>query len=659
VEVMALKDLNKLAVDSKEMYSSTFINKDIKLPNRFKEKFSQVLETTGASIRFLDYSAEIIRNSQNRIFLPNQWFYLATFMVDFVSELIKYKDELEKICFSLEPHITRRDFWEKVKSLKGKDKEKIDPLIKTALINHFNGSHNEIEFMNNFITNYEWWFGQKTIDRSDFYVSPVLKLLGLVNVTQSYVAEIVYFLASDINLRREAEDLLSELSSSAIVSERKINGEEKGIEEKNFSIPKNLILYGPPGTGKTFETVELSLKICGRWTEDMASNRIQAVKVFNELQDEGRIEFVTFHQSMSYEEFIEGLSAHVHNNEVVYQVKDGIFKKICKRARREIFYKGAIINNYEIVKINKNIISVKNSNGAISPIPIDLIEDIAKNVLEGRCTLDDVRRGENKERVSVLYDNYILGYKSILSSLVNYYIENMNKISKKNNYVLIIDEINRANISKVFGELITLIEEDKREGENNELKVCLPYSQEYFSIPNNVYIIGTMNTADRSIAMIDIALRRRFEFKEIMPRLELLGSVFYEDDEINLGHLLEVINKRITVLLDRNYTIGQSIFINVSDVRELASVIKYKLIPLLQEYFYEDWEKISLVLGDNQKSDPSLKLIIKDYNYNVKYLFGNIDFVNEDEFVYTVNPNFGIDEEKDFHIIKSIYAQES
>lgn len=656
---MILKDLGKLAHDSRNHYINAFINKDIELHSDFKEKFEQMLNARSSSVRFLDYSAEINTSSHNKIYLPNQWFYIATFMVDFYLELIKYKRELEVILNKIDLKIDRKTI---IKLLKDGNYSDIENEIKLAISNHFENNKENIDYMWDFLTNYDWWHGQKTIDRHDFFVSPILKLLGLVNVSQSYVADIVVFLASDSELKKEAESLINQLSSmSEFTSDNnEIPSIKTDVTTIEVNSPKNLILYGPPGTGKTFETIELALKICGCWSEDMLSNRKKAVDAFKKLQDEERIEFITFHQSISYEEFIEGLSAQIHNDSVIYKIKDGIFKQICKRASSNIFNKGDIINRYEIVNVDKGLIKVKSSTGSIAPIPFELVEDIAQNVLKGQCTIDDIRRGENKEKVSTLYDNYILGYKSILSTMVGHYIENITKRHIEKPYVLIIDEINRANISKVFGDLITLIEEDKREGALNEIKVRLPYSQEYFSVPRNLYIIGTMNTTDRSIALMDMALRRRFDFKEIMPQTHMLGSILLNEEELNLAELLEVINKRLTVLLDRNYTIGQAIFINVNDVNQLVSAIKNKLLPLLQEYFYEDWEKISLALGDNQKTDPSLKLIIKDSNYSLKDLFGNTpDYVNEDQEVYSVNPVLGSNEEQDFHIIKSIYSQES
>ena len=213
-------------------------------------------------------------------------------------------------------------------------------------------------------------------------------------------------------------------------------------------------------------------------------------------------------------------------------------------------------------------------------------------------------------------------------------------------YAIFIDEINRGNISKIFGELITLIEPSKRLGADDEIMVELPYSKEKFGVPSNLYIIGTMNTADRSIALMDTALRRRFEFVEMMPEYDNLNEINIED--INIGKMLKTINERIEYLYDRDHTIGHAYFINVSDLKTLANVFKNKILPLLQEYFYDDWEKIRLVLGDSQfiKEKKSANALFKS----------GTDYIN-DKILYEIDKEAFYDEQNYLKIYNSTSSQ--
>ena len=208
---------------------------------------------------------------------------------------------------------------------------------------------------------------------------------------------------------------------------------------------------------------------------------------------------------------------------------------------------------------------------------------------------------------------------------------------KKKNHVFIIDEINRGNISKIFGELITLIEPTKRIGQTEGQKVRLPYSQKLFGVPNNVYLIGTMNTADSSIATIDTALRRRFNFKEMLPDEEVLDGIYVE--YVSIKDIFIKMNKRITVLFDREHTLGHAYFLPLKDaptIETLANIFENSIIPLLQEYFYEDYEKIRMVLGDNQKDSEDKQFItIEENDYND--LFGDIDYDFDEMSTYKIN----------------------
>lgn len=258
-----------------------------------------------------------------------------------------------------------------------------------------------------------------------------------------------------------------------------------------------------------------------------------------------------------------------------------------------------------------------------------LVKDIEENILE-------INGGASMTLASVYRLSVSLA--DVYRIIEKHRPELMESASEKsNNYVFIIDEINRGNISKIFGELITLMEASKRVGQPEGMTVRLPYSQSLFGVPKNVYVIGTMNTADRSIATIDTALRRRFLFREMLPNPKILEGISVED--LSISDMLTRLNKRITVLYDREHTIGHAYFMPLKTsptIDTLAEIFTNNILPLLQEYFYEDYEKIRLVLGDNNKPDPEEQFIIAREN-DYAQLFGETGIDLDEGHTYEIN----------------------
>lgn len=410
------------------------------------------------------------------------------------------------------------------------------------------------------------------------------------------------------------------------IDDKTVKRESKGINmEQNF--PLNQILYGPPGTGKTYETINLALQILG---ENVSDKRDENKTKFDEYRQNGQIEFVTFHQSYGYEEFVEGIKPVFDDesgqtNEIKYEIRKGIFKKICENALENlensqkseeqlnlkinlekiwneyIAYLNEKISNGENVLIKENS-KMKIINADEQTISISTDENNSYNkYLPKTIFMRDYADFKNKKIKSYKDIKPAYESKTPFHGNASYYFDLFGQISKFENeslkgksetvtqeekekpYILIIDEINRGNISKIFGELITLIEESKRVGNSEELKVKLPYSGKLFGVPRNLYIIGTMNTADRSIALLDTALRRRFEFVEMMPKDEILKDK--NIDGVNLQKLLVAINERIEYLLDREHTIGHAYFIGVEDLSDLKQVFKIKLFRFCKSIF--------------------------------------------------------------------------
>jgi 5-methylcytosine-specific restriction enzyme B len=458
--------------------------------------------------------------------------------------------------------------------------------------------------------------------------------------------------------------------------------------------PTNLILYGPPGTGKTYRTALEAVRLCdGTHPED----RTELMLRYQELKRDGRIEFVTFHQSFSYEDFVEGLRPQAGGEGAggigfSLEPESGVFRKMAEladQARRaasepriaagidlsnrtfwkislgasgveEQVYDAAIAGNYVVLgwggnedwsdPIYDDIEAVQRKWDEVGPpdshssnvrqlwpfrskmrvgdiVIVPFGNSAFRAVGEVTGEYEYAPTGEatyNHRRVvrwllvldkplpvdSILDGNFTMRafyqiprrrirMEALSTLLIGPATSHDGGAGEPPAYVLIIDEINRANISKVFGELITLLEPDKRLGAPNELVVKLPYSRDSFGVPSNLHVVGTMNTADRSIALLDTALRRRFQFTEMMPDPELLADA-KSATAIDLVALLRVMNRRIEYLFDREHQIGHAFFMNCMTRADVDGAMRHKVIPLLQEYFFEDWSRLASVLGERE-----------------------------------------------------------
>jgi len=518
----------------------------------------------------------------------------------------------------------------------------------------------------------------------------------------------------------------------------KMVGREIDIIEKPFDdeydtsdIPLNQILYGPPGTGKTYTTIEKALKIVARKEYETIINKKDSPEIerhhiktlFKKYCRLGQIEFCTFHQSMSYEDFIEGIKPFVDEDDdgkktVFYDIEDGLFKKLAIKAsyqfmaaiepKREDLKSEewkfdelweALLDSFETSIKNDEPIVLDTRVGFINVVEISDKGNISlKHDLSGITSytvsyqrLKILYHGiESKEKLGSISNlnksiRTIIGgcnasaYYAVLGRLFDMKplnlpkepIEHIRPIYQEQkeivensgygliqnignerilveNYVLIIDEINRGNVSQIFGELITLLEDNKRLDKPEALTIKLPYSKSNFGVPSNLYLIGTMNTADRSVEALDTALRRRFSFVEMPSKPELLIGE-QELLGVNLIGLLTTYNDRIEALLNIDHHLGHAYFMNIDTIEKLKAVYTDKIIPLLKEYFYGDDGKIGLVLGEgffeSQKmnSNPN-NIFAKFFNYDKdqlnhrdRYKLKDLTLMSNHEFLNVIN----------------------
>ncbi|WP_300024995.1 AAA family ATPase [uncultured Maribacter sp.] len=370
--------------------------------------------------------------------------------------------------------------------------------------------------------------------------------------------------------------------------------------EMNINYPLNTILYGPPGTGKTYNTI---LKAAQIIVNRKVISYDEALNVFKTNLHE-RIEFITFHQNYSYEDFIQGLRPDTENdNQLTFERKDGVFKSIADKALKNL-------RDSEQSPIRKRQFE-EVFNEFINPLVEGEIEEIEVKMKKVSYFITaitnksiDFRKasGGTAHTLSIgtLKKMYLSESVLDIQGLSSYYLPLLNilvnlgkdssgkkELIKRQNYVIIIDEINRANISRVFGELITLIEPDKRSHGKIPLEARLP-SGDPFIVPSNLYIIGTMNTADKSIALLDIALRRRFEFVSMYPLYEIEGQKIYDVE------ILRNINAQIIKTKGHDFQIGHAYF--MGDNKDLIERMNKKIIPLLLEYYMNDEKEVKGIL---------------------------------------------------------------
>ena len=542
----------------------------------------------------------------------------------------------------------------------------------------------------------EWSRGQYTISKDDIvyiYISKPIQAIKFKTKVASVVENtMVLKLVKRLNPKKFSLNHLQEHGLKGNVQGKITIGNEllKYIKQQEQE-PLNQILYGPPGTGKTYS---LSSMI-DQFTQNLNINSDKDID--DAMPDMLKIENYTWYQ-VSAAILYDAAMSKINNGWIkIRDAKDNndivshdLFKARSEKSSSKspqqtmaadlLFHTKDDCKNVNVKRKSPPFIFDKNNKSEWSvdtkilndecPEAIELYEKYKKikdkkidinytkqnfkfttfhqsygyeEFVEGITPILHDGENEGKEigyKISkgifyqcceealrlAGYDGKLNDFCSLTKS------ERKEKLNNAPQYAIFIDEINRGNISKIFGELITLIEPSKRLGADDEIMVELPYSKEKFGVPSNLYIIGTMNTADRSIALMDTALRRRFEFVEMMPEYNNLKEVA----GIDIGRMLKTINDRIEYLYDRDHTIGHAYFINVSDMETLANVFKNKILPLLQEYFYDDWEKIRLVLGDNQKNED-LQFVKVKKNMVAKELFGSkIDDI-DDKVLYEIN----------------------
>lgn len=492
-------------------------------------------------------------------------------------------------------------------------------------------------------------------------VGPVLPYLKAKGVKwnekllrQKPFCQLSEYLALCDRARSIESDFVSLSYNSWLQSKNKSEVEEvSDVLPASDSPSSNRILYGPPGTGKTFSSVYKAVELIDGLAPE---NRLECQQRFHELRTLGQIGFVTFHQSFSYEEFVEGLRPVIKDDDgaVRYEIRVGVLKEMALTAISQSLKRiesgratfeqlwnvllekvedekwllpGIGTSQYKLTLTPSGNLTGENIKGnAQQPYNAsrDKIERVWKELRDGPiathaliigilkvgshsnligAVVEELKRIEKALPQSAIRSTSVEKSLTAATSFLAGSLDYRTDFQGAPKFVLIIDEINRGNVSKIFGELITLLEDDKRIGEPNELRVTLPTSGETFALPPNLYILGTMNTADRSLAQLDVALRRRFEFEELAPCPELCNKLD------KLPEVLTALNERLEWALDREHRLGHAYFMDV-DSEEMFNVrFRSKVVPLLIEYFPHDFATLRAVLGET--SDGFLRTLAR------------------------------------------------
>jgi hypothetical protein len=455
-------------------------------------------------------------------------------------------------------------------------------------------------------------------------------------------------------------DFSTASSSNRILRSR----EEAPTSSKLEDLPLNLILHGPPGTGKTYELLSqiMPFFVSHEHPDHLGDKISEAFSEFSWWQIIAAVLF-EFRRPATVQEIVNHDFVRLRNT---FRTRSQLLNTIWNQLQsHSIPYSsdGSAKSRIEPAIFDKTPNSKWHLVGNWESEIEDVLESL--RLLESNSpTLDSVKRYDFVTfHQSYSYEEFVEGLRPQIPEETNMsgglqYIVVPGVLKRlatrarkdpKNQYALFIDEINRGNISKIFGELITIIEMDKRLGSNNPVAVTLPYSQEKFTLPKNLHIIGTMNTIDRSIALLDMAIRRRFEFRELRPNLTAIGGTdgngniqSTEGPPINLRRLLQVINDRIEFLIDRDHVIGHAYFCEIKTISQLEQVFNNKIIPLLTEYFYNDWEKLQMIFRDisGPGKQPTHPQIIEHTEINPKDLFSSGQYDLDLKYRYRVADGF-------------------